>query len=271
MSCRQDPNMNNTILLLFITLVSLKFNKMVYIDTKDSKESHLHTPLKDASEIFQMTSLLTALTSVIGCISRRLGDLIIGIMKLLLKVISDGKEEVEQGPMSYVLFKLPNMVQGAISCLKLNRQNIEYAVCPDFHCTYMLRTDCRSGHVVNPDICTNKSAPGASQCDAEINDRNNKPKKTFLCHDFKDYLAALFSQGDLEEYLDDSCDKFKEAYEAQKNFDNWDKVTNIFQGNSFNNLKILDSSNPTESSPFLVQKRGKSCLKSITLCCGWCR
>lgn len=204
-----------------------------------------------------MTALLTALTSIIGRVSRRSGDLIIGVTKLLLKNVS-GNEEEEQHAISYDFSQLPNTVQGTISRLKLDGRTTEYAVCPDCHCTYAPRKDRRSERVVYQETCTNMPSPGSNQCNASIIDGNNKPKKTFLYHDFKDYLAALFARGDLERFMDDSCNKYAEAHEARRNFDSWDKVTDIFQGNFFNDLMIPDPSTPTGSRPFLVLNREDS-------------
>ena len=94
--------------------------------------------------------------------------------------------------------------------------------------------------------------PGDSQCDTAIVDSNNKPKKSFLYHDFKDYLASLYAREDLEGQIDHSCSKFAEAYAARKNFDSWDSVTDIFQGNFFNDLKSpTDPLNPAELTTFL--------------------
>ena len=138
-----------------------------------------------------MSTLLTALSTAVGHVSRRSGDFILGVTRLLLNIAS-GQETAAQNPMSHVISQLPDTVRGTISHLKLDGQTTKYAVCPTCHCTYLPRLDRRTGLDFYPEICTNLPAPGVAQCNIQLKDGNN-PKKTFLYHNFKDYLAALFS------------------------------------------------------------------------------
>ena len=178
-----------------------------------------------------MSTVLTALSTAVGHVSRRSGDLILGVTRLLLNSISGtggGEEASAQSPISHVISQLPSTVRGTISRMNLDGQTTKYAVCPTCHCTYLSRLDRRSGLYNYPNTCTNVPTPGAAQCNTQITDEGNNPKKTFLYYNFKDYLAALFSRGDLEELMDNACDKFTDAYEARRSFDDWGRVTDIF-------------------------------------------
>ena len=138
----------------------------------------------------------------------------------------------------------------------LDGQTTKYAVCPTCHCTYLPRLDRRTGLDFYPEICTNLPAPGAAQCNTHLKDGNN-PKKTFLYHNFKDYLAALFSRGDLEELMDNACDRFRNSYSG-KSFDDWERVTDIFQGDFFSHLKSPASSSDQIPPLFLHRPNTES-------------
>ena len=122
-----------------------------------------------------MSTLLTALSTAVGHVSRRSGDFILGVTRLQLN-IACGQETAAQNPMSRVISQHLDMVRGTISRLKLNGQTKRYAVCPTCHCTYLPRLDRRIGLDFYPEICTNLSAPGAAQCNTQLKDGNN-PKK----------------------------------------------------------------------------------------------
>ena len=122
-----------------------------------------------------MSTLLTALSTAVGHVSRRSGDFILGVTRLLLNIAS-GQETAAQNPISHVISQLLDTVRGTISRLKLDGQTTKYTVCPTCHCTYLPRLDHRAGLDFYPEICTNLPAPGAAQCNIQLKDSNN-PKK----------------------------------------------------------------------------------------------
>ena len=61
------------------------------------------------------------------------------------------------------------------------------------------------------------------------------PKKTFVYHNFKDYLAGLLSRRNIEEMMDKACD---DAAKRQPG----EKLGGVFDGEYINSFKMKDGS-----------------------------
>ena len=85
-----------------------------------------------------MSTLLTALSTAVGHVSRRSGDFILGVTRLLLN-IALGQETAAQNPMSHVISQLLDTVRGTISCLNsmVKLQKTQFAL----HVTALIYQD----------------------------------------------------------------------------------------------------------------------------------
>jgi hypothetical protein len=85
---------------------------------------------------------------------------------------------------------------------------VTYAVC-SCHCTYAPTYSPGSDTPIYPNHCTHFPTP-ETQCNEPLlstdTNGNHHPKKTFVYHDFKDYLAMLLSRHDIEAMMDSACD-----------------------------------------------------------------
>jgi hypothetical protein len=148
--------------------------------------------------------------SVVMGVSRRGGDLIMGLLSLLLTLVlvqRDGKmKPLDQ----HVINQIPTTITAALSRLKLEGQVTTYAVCPSCHFLYKPQVDPNSKRLVYPDRCSNSPFPGIGPCNEPLLTTNNEdptlntPIRPFDYWHFADYLAGLLSQH--EALMDKACD-----------------------------------------------------------------
>ncbi|KIM77364.1 hypothetical protein PILCRDRAFT_12008 [Piloderma croceum F 1598] len=148
-------------------------------------------------------------------VSRRDGDLIMGLINIILFLAF----QRSNGPMDArhvdVIAQMPQNIRAALSKFDLDSWVVVYAVCPVCHCTYKPRYDEGSTYPIYNEFCTNRPEPESDICGESllccIDDDNGhhvmKPIKLFIYHDFHDYLASLLSRADLEEAMDKSWDE----------------------------------------------------------------
>jgi hypothetical protein len=148
-------------------------------------------------------------------VSRRDGDLIMGLINIILFLAF----QRSNGPMEArhvdVIAQMPQNIRAALSKFDLDSRVAVYAVCPVCHCTYKPRYDEGSTYPTYNEFCTNRPEPESGICGESllrrVDDDNGhhvmKPIKPFVYHDFHDYLASLLSRADLEEAMDKSCDE----------------------------------------------------------------
>ena len=106
-----------------------------------------------------------------------------------------------------ILKQIPSIIKSALSKHNIHSRTISYAICL-CHCTYTPIYTKRSSILTYLQYCTNmvilKSQYEESLLESLSGIRNH-PKKTFIYHDFNNYLRTLLIQGDIETAVDNSC------------------------------------------------------------------
>jgi hypothetical protein len=149
---------------------------------------------------------------VIGRLSRSFGDLIMGIISIILNLTfqyrtTDYATSVPQ-------FQVPQTVASALSQFHLDGNTVVYAVCPVCHCTHKPKISGTT--ILYPSTCTNKHHPEASICgEPLLKEGGMQPIKTFVYHKFDDYLAGLLSRPDLEKMMNEPCEKLRNILRSQ--------------------------------------------------------
>ncbi len=160
---------------------------------------------------------LAVVCSVMMGVSRRLGDFLMKILAINLRIAFEQTKQPGEGLtllQQDVLKELPKTIDTALAQFDLDVKTTVYAVCEVCHCTYPPTYAHSSTTATYPKECTNIPTPDSEVCGTpllkETTDDNEtlsyKPLKTFVYHHFHDYLAGLLSRKDIEELMDKSCD-----------------------------------------------------------------
>jgi hypothetical protein len=181
--------------------------------------------------------------TVIMGISRQAGNLIMGLLSLLLRTaLSHQNGNIHPSHVN-TLAQIPSTIATALLKFNLDGHVITYAVCPTCHCTYEPQSKLGCTIPIYPEQCTNKIRPESDICNEGLlhlrssDDQGMVPLKPFAYHSFPDYLAGLFSRKGIEEMIDQSCDKAM-AYmkETRQEF-----VQNIFEAEFVRTFEGPDS------------------------------
>ena len=100
------------------------------------------------------------------------------------------------------------MIQTALARLNLKYKTIAFTTCTCY-ATYAPLYTASLDVSTYPEFCTHHSTPKANCGELLLNKHpsgKHFPKKTFIYHDFNDYLANLLSQQVIETLMDQSCD-----------------------------------------------------------------
>ena len=173
---------------------------------------HFEFPVDQYDDVAQVSMFLGIVCSVIMGVSCQFGDLVMGILSIVLRLAFQ-----RQGATSFVgtqiINVIPQTIDTVLSKFNLDGQCTVYAVCPTCHCTYEPKFNLGSNIAVYPPRCSNKPNPDSDTCDEPLlqatphnHPATTKPIKTFVYHHFHDYLAGLLSCQDIEELMDRSCD-----------------------------------------------------------------
>jgi hypothetical protein len=151
-------------------------------------------------------------------VSRRAGDLIMGLISLLVHLVSmdpgGGMNRLRQ----HVHNQIPTSINAALSNLKLDGQVTVYAICPVCHFSHKPAVDRKSGRSLYPDRCSNRPGSDGKVCGEPLLIQNDcdpnvkKPIKPFVYHHFGDYLAGLLSQHEavMDKAADDCMNSFQD-------------------------------------------------------------
>lgn len=132
--------------------------------------------------------------------------------------------------------RMPSDPRTILSKCNLTGKTTVYAACPKCYFTYKPSYVHGSVLPVYPIFCTNKRHPDSAVCATRLvhehtvkEDIIQTPIKPFVYHSVLDFVGALFSRGDFEEQIDNSCD---EAFErAGKGPDReTDEIDDVLQG-----------------------------------------
>lgn len=140
-------------------------------------------------------------------VSRRMGDLLIRLMYIAMQWAFrvGGRNREASKDQERILKQIPKTVETALKRLNLHSDHtITFAVCPECHANYPPAPIRNSTDAEYPSRCNYRHLD-AGVCGAELL-QNGKPLKTFVYHDFHDFLARLLSRRDIEAVMDESCD-----------------------------------------------------------------
>jgi hypothetical protein len=190
-------------------------------------DHHYDCPVDRTTELAQVALFLGAVCSVIMGASRRAGDIVMGVIHILLRLAFKRKDGHIDAANQHVLDQIPFSLQQVLSRYNLDGRTVIYAVCPSCHCTYKPR----SSGTHYPERCTNKPKPESGECNAPLLE-DDQPIKTFVYHEFQDYLAGLLSRKDIEEVMDKACDDLKESLDDRPEF-----VKGVFEAEFLHNFE----------------------------------
>ncbi|KAG2740503.1 hypothetical protein P692DRAFT_20753226, partial [Suillus brevipes Sb2] len=166
-----------------------------------------------SDEIAQVVLFLCVACKVFMGVSRRSCDFILGIMSIVLFLAFRKSDGTLSFSHEHVLKQIPTTVDRALTDFHLTGKTVTYAVC-SCHYTYAPTYADGSALPVYPQRCTHRPTPEAECGEPLLEPGPNavpRPKKTFVYHDFKDYLAGLLSRADIEVAMDQACDDLQDS------------------------------------------------------------
>lgn len=148
-----------------------------------------------SDEISQVVLFLCVTCRVIMGVSRSGCDLIMKIISIVLLLAFRRSDGSLSSSHENILKQIPITSESAEAKFNLAGKTVPYAVC-GCHCTYAPIYAPGSTTPTYPKRCTHCPTPGI-ECGKDLllvgADGERRPRKTFLYHDFKDYLAGLLS------------------------------------------------------------------------------
>ena len=161
------------------------------------------------STIAQVALVIGLICSVVMNVNERDSNFILTALSLLLFLAfqrSDGTLSLSH---ENVLRQIPATIESTLTKFKLNYKTIVFATCA-CHCIYAPTYSPGSNVPTYLEFCTHHPTP-ETMCGEPLLDicpsGEHIPKKTFIYHDFNDYLANLLSRRDIEALMDQSCDE----------------------------------------------------------------
>jgi hypothetical protein len=171
-------------------------------------DDHFRAPINGNDPIAQITMFIIVVCNVILGASRRMTNLILSLLSILLRNSFSSSEHLSDWQ-NDVLEQLPRTTESILKKFPLDCKTTIYAVCPACHCTYPPTFSPGSSTPIYPEQCSNIPSP-ESACTEKLlelaADGSQSPLKTFEYHSFHDYLATLLSRYDLEDVMDNACD-----------------------------------------------------------------
>lgn len=167
---------------------------------------HFNFPVDRYDSVAQIMMFLAVVCTVLMGLSRRMGDLILGILSVALRWAFRGRDGLLSTKKCAIVNDFPITIDSVLSRFKLDGNTMTCAACPSCHFTYDPTYKLGSKIPCYPEFCDNKPFPDAEICGTLLV-KDNIPEKTFVYHSFHDYLAGLLSRGDLERAMDNQCDK----------------------------------------------------------------
>jgi len=186
-------------------------------------------------------------------VSRRGGDLIMTLVSMALfsgfmaGMVGRASQHQER-----ILSEIPLSITEALSKFNFEGQSTVYAVCPRCHFTYKPEIKQGSSRAVYPEFCTNKPHPESDICNETLletppdkpddgpgnspDDRQRKPRRTFVYHSFHDYLGGLLARKDLEDVMDKACVDLTESMKGPSP----DVVTDVFEADFLRSFEWKD-------------------------------
>lgn len=223
-------------------------------------DHHYQQSVDWCDEVTQVSLFLGVVCAVIMGVSRRAGDLIMGLVSLLLHSAFQNNNGNLSSRHEQTMAQIPRTISAALSRFNLDGKVTTYAVCPTCHCTYKLEYKPGSTLVKYPEWCTNHPTPNSGQCNEPLlhekttdDTSEREPLKWFVYHDFQDYLAGLLSRPDIEQIMDQACDDAMDATKRPPP----QFISNIFQADF---LRSFQGPGSTPDKPVLfICQEGEGC------------
>lgn len=196
---------------------------------------HYELPIDECTSAAQVSIFLGVVCSVIMGVSRRAGDLVMGLICMIIHLVA-AKHDGSMDPLqTRTLKQVPRSIHEALSRFNLEGHSTVYAICPACHCTYKPLFD--AGRCIYPERCTNRPDLEGGPCNERLVDdfpeglQGSKPIKPFVYHHFADYLAGILSQH--EDEMDRACDDcFESLQHPPPSF-----VNNVFDAEFIRNFE----------------------------------
>ena len=155
------------------------------------------------------------------CVSRRFGDLIMGIVNVMLGLALRERDGTYSAFHSNIYAQIPLSIKEALARFNLEGHMTTYAVCPACHYTYKPHFEIGSDVAIYPRQCTNTvmNSTDTNVCNEPLltaQGHKEVPIKTFDYHHFFDYVAGLLSRADLEALMDNACDQLRESLHGSR-------------------------------------------------------
>ena len=132
-----------------------------------------------------------------------------------------------------VLNQVPSSLYTALSRFDIDSEMVVYATCPSCNYTHKPTQHPTSALTVYPATCQNQllTDNGRQPCGTAILDDHLRPRKPYAVPSFRDYLARLLANRDIEDLCDQACD------DAYANLSETGEMKNVFQAEFLKTLK----------------------------------
>lgn len=185
-----------------------------------TKGHHFAASISKLDIITQVSAFLGVICTVIMGVSCRDGDMIMGLVNIILFLAFQQPDGVLRSRHEDIISEMPQSIEAALSRFDLDSRTTVYAVCPSCHFLYKPTFKIGSTIPVYAEICTNHPHLESSECGDRLlregSDGKRMPIKPFVFHDFNDYVTSLLSRADLEEAMDRSCNTLMEELNNPK-------------------------------------------------------
>ena len=218
-----------------------------YFSASDNlTDHHFDLPVNRHDSVAQLTMFIAIVCKVIMGVSRRMGDMMINLLSILVSWAFRDRQGNLGAKQSSILSQIPLTMETVFSKFNLDGQTTTYAVCPKCHYTSMPTLKPGSSIATYPTRCRNRPNPDSEICNEPLLVTNeddedmscSKPLKPFVYPSFHDYIARLLSRSDLENYMDDTCDVLMDSIRQKHQPPKF--VTDISQAEFFRTFKGPD-------------------------------
>lgn len=175
------------------------------------QDDHLRSSMSRLDATAQIAIIIGIICSVLIGVSRRAGNLIMGMIKVLVSTT------LPPGDESDLPHQIPSSIVSAADKFNLRGKLTFYAVCTTCKCIHKPsfgHSDKEKKYPIYPKECTNIPNPGGPQCGTLLLERVFaggihvwRPILTYAYHDFKDFVASLDARVEIREAMDLACDK----------------------------------------------------------------
>jgi hypothetical protein len=101
----------------------------------NDSDQHFEFPIDQYDDMAQVSIFLGIVCSVIMGVSHRFGDLIMGILSIVLQLAFQSQGATSSAR-AQVINQILRTIDTVLSKFNLNGKSTVYAVCPTCHCTY---------------------------------------------------------------------------------------------------------------------------------------